>query len=83
MVSSMYHHVSLVKLKVHGAYVDYLEDGTLLASLPTDPEWCRPLMQRSQWFDLFDVGQRVEAFRCLWGIMSYLTRDTPETATSR
>lgn len=70
----MYHHVSLVRLRVHGAYMDYLADGILPNPLPADPKWCQPLMQRTQWFDLFNVAQRVEAFRCLWGIMCFLTR---------
>lgn len=80
MLSSMYHHVSIVKLKVHVAYVDYLEHGKLPDPLPADPTWCQPKMQRSQWFNFFDIPQRVEAFKCLWGVMSYLTRSTGEDA---
>ena len=33
-------------------------------------------MQRSEWFDLFDMEQRLEAFRGLWGVMAYLTRNS-------
>jgi len=80
MLSSMYHHVSIVKLRVHGAYIDYLTDGSLPSTLPSDPTWCQPSMQRSQWFNLFHIGQRVEAFRCLWGVMCYLTRSRAEDA---
>lgn len=80
MLSSMYHHVSIVKLRVHIGYVDYLETGKLPDPLPADIQWCQPAMQRSQWFDLFDIPQRVEAFKCLWGVMCYLTRSTSESA---
>ncbi|KAL1310966.1 hypothetical protein AAFC00_001186 [Neodothiora populina] len=79
MLSSMYHHVSVVKLRVHGAYIDYITDGRMPESLPEDPEWCRPVMQRSEWFDLFNRTQRVEAFRCLWGALCYLNRQPPTT----
>lgn len=74
MLSSMYHHVSIVKLRVHSAYIDYITDGTLREPVPADPQWCQPVLQRSQWFDLFDIKQRVEAFRCLWGVMCYSAR---------
>lgn len=78
----MYHHVSIVKLRVHGAYVDYITDGKVPDPLPEDPKWCQPAMVRSQWFDLFDIQQRVEAFRCLWGVMCYLTRQGPSRSGS-
>lgn len=72
----MHHHVSILKMRAHGAYIDYMTDGTLPESSTTDPNWGRPMMQRSPWFDMFSVEQRVEAFRCIWGIFCYLTRDT-------
>lgn len=73
----MYHHVSIVKLRVHGAYLDYVTDGVMPDDLPQDPQWCQPVMSRSQWFNLFDISQRVEAFRCLWGVMCFLSREVP------
>ncbi|CZT14062.1 uncharacterized protein RCC_00037 [Ramularia collo-cygni] len=75
MVSSLNHHISILKLRVHGAYVEYLQSETLPDPLPTDKDWCSPKLQRSQWFDLLDVGQRVEAFRALWGVIAYLMRE--------
>ena len=75
MVSSLNHHVSILKLTVHKAYVDALISGAMPDPIPEDAAWCKPKLQRSQWYDLFDLDQRVEAFRGLWGIMTYLTRD--------
>jgi hypothetical protein len=75
LVSSLNHHISILKLTAHGAYVDYLTSATVPHPLPEDAEWSVPKLQRTQWFDLFDVEQRVEAFRGLWGVMAYLTRD--------
>lgn len=76
MVSSLNHHLCFLKLSVHGAYMDYLESALLPNPLPSDPDWCKPKLQRSHWYDLFDRDQRVTAFKSLWAIMTYLTRDT-------
>lgn len=76
MVSSLNHHLAIVKLTVHEAYVDFFTSGFSPDPIPADIEWCRPRLQRTKWHDLFDVKDRVEAFRGLWGIMAYLTRDT-------
>jgi hypothetical protein len=82
LVSSLNHHLSIVKLTVHGAYMDYLTSATLPQSPPEDDQWCQPKLQRTEWFDLFDIKQRVEAFRGLWGVMAYLTRDVGQALKS-
>lgn len=76
MVSSMNHHVSIVKMTVHEAYTAYIADGELTAaqSPANEPDWCRPRIQRTRWYDLFDSDDRIEAFKRIWGIMEYLTR---------
>lgn len=74
MASSLNHHVSIVKFTVHSAYVDYWTTGVLPDPLPSDKDWCRPKIQRTRWFDLFDVEERKEVFVGLWEIMAYLTR---------
>ncbi|KAH0338564.1 hypothetical protein KCU81_g7599, partial [Aureobasidium melanogenum] len=74
VLSSMYYHVSILKLRVHGAYLDFVATGNFPEKIPEDKDWCHPVLQRSKWFDLFNVKDRIEAFRCLWGIMCYLTR---------
>lgn len=82
MVSSLNHHVCILKLTVHVAYIDYLVSGEMPESRPQEEEWYRPKLQRSQWYDLFAMEQRVEAYRALWGVMSYLTRE-PVVAEER
>ncbi|KAF3045159.1 hypothetical protein E8E12_010161 [Didymella heteroderae] len=74
MVSSLNHHVSLLKLHVHPAYLDYITHGKLPDNQPSDPNWCSPKLERTRWFDLFNVDDRTEAMRGLWGVMSYLLR---------
>ncbi|KAH9841254.1 hypothetical protein Tdes44962_MAKER07811 [Teratosphaeria destructans] len=75
MVSSLNHHICMVKLTVHAAYVDALATGAAPVPPPEDSDWCRPKLQRSKWFDLFDMDQRIDSFRGLWGIMAYLSRE--------
>jgi hypothetical protein len=74
MVSSLNHHISLLKLHVHSAYLDYLTNGTFPENQPLDPHWCSPTLQRTRWYDLFNVEDRTEAMRGLWGVLSYLLR---------
>ncbi|KAF2687834.1 hypothetical protein K458DRAFT_401271 [Lentithecium fluviatile CBS 122367] len=74
MVSSLNHHVSVLKLRVHPLYIQYLTEGTLPKDAPSDPSWCSPLLHRTRWFDLFDIEDRTEAMRGIWGITAYLMR---------
>ncbi|KAF2211285.1 hypothetical protein CERZMDRAFT_106504 [Cercospora zeae-maydis SCOH1-5] len=74
MVSSLNHHISIIKFTVHGAYLDYLETEKL-PDPTVDENWSRPRLQRTRWYDLLDVNDRIEAFRILWGITSYLFRN--------
>lgn len=73
-MSSLNHHVSLIKMVIHGAYIDYLTDGQMADSLPKDEAWSIPTLQRSPWFDLLDMDERLQALRGLWGIMTFLMR---------
>ncbi|EME42589.1 hypothetical protein DOTSEDRAFT_73433 [Dothistroma septosporum NZE10] len=76
MVSSLNRHISILKFTVHEAYLEYLETERPPSSpLPADKSWCSPRLERTQWYDLFDIQERVQAFRALWGVMAYLSRD--------
>lgn len=61
-------------MRVHPLYIQYLTDGKLPEEKSSDPAWCSPQVQRTRWFDLFDIEDRTEAMRGLWGIMAYLMR---------
>lgn len=74
MVSSIYHHISFLKLRVHRLYIDFLTEGKLPESQSSDPDWCKPTLQRTRWLDLFSIEDRCEAMRGFWGIMGYLMR---------
>ena len=76
MVSCLNHHLSILKMTVHTAYIDYLTSEVLPNPPPEDDNWCRPTMSRSPWFDMFEKSQRLDALRGLWGVIAYLTRET-------
>jgi hypothetical protein len=77
LVSSLNHHISILKMTVHSAYLEYLNTGIVPSMPPEDELWCAPQVQRSPWYDLFESEGRTEALRGLWGVMGYLAR-TPE-----
>ena len=74
MVSSLNHHISLLKLRIHPAYLEFITEGKLPVEMPRETDWCSPKLQRTKWFDLFNIEDRTEAMRGVWGIMSYLMR---------
>ncbi|KAL5116996.1 hypothetical protein ACEQ8H_005082 [Pleosporales sp. CAS-2024a] len=74
MVSSLNHHISVLRLRVHPLYLDFLTNGVLPAQAPPESDWCSPKLQRTRWFDLFNLDDRTEAMRGIWGVMSYLMR---------
>ncbi|KAJ9648790.1 hypothetical protein H2199_000703 [Coniosporium tulheliwenetii] len=78
LVSSLNHHISMLKLRVHAAYLDYLIEGTFPATRPSDPDWCSPQLSRTRWYDLFSVTDREEAMRVVWGVLAYLLRPEDE-----
>ena len=82
MVSSLNHHVRVLKLRVHRRYMQYITHGTLpdadadadAAAGDGAPAWMTPVLHRTRWFDLFDADDRVEAMRGIWGVVAYLMR---------
>lgn len=73
LVSALNHHISILKLSVHRDYLHYLRT----AEFPghqTDAKWSHPLVYRTRWYDLFNIEDRLDAFRLLWGVMGYLAR---------
>ncbi|KAF2402590.1 hypothetical protein EJ06DRAFT_580809 [Trichodelitschia bisporula] len=76
LVSSLNHHVCVLALRVHPLYLAYLTHGTLPDPRPVDDSWCRPVLTRSPWWDLFQAEERLEALRAIWGVVGYLSRVT-------
>ncbi|KAF2495167.1 hypothetical protein BU16DRAFT_618027 [Lophium mytilinum] len=82
MVSSLNHHVSILKLRVHPFYVQLLTNGVLPSDLPGDKLWASPVLHRTRWYDFFVVEDRIEVMRGLWGIMGYLMRQEESVDTT-
>ena len=74
MVSSLNHHISIVKLRVHSLYMQYITDGIVPDRDQSDSAWASPSLHRTRWYDLFNADDRAEAMRGIWGIVSYLMR---------
>jgi hypothetical protein len=74
MISSLNHHISVLKLRVHPLYAQFLLEGKLPDKIEAACAWASPVLNRTRWYDLFNVHDRVEAMRGLWGVMGYLMR---------
>ena len=78
MVSSVCHHIAVLRLRVHPKYLVWLADGASQALEQGSDN--RPLpwqvlrLQRTRWYDLFRAEDRMEAMEGLWGIIGWLMR---------
>ncbi|KAB2572104.1 hypothetical protein DBV05_g9260 [Lasiodiplodia theobromae] len=73
-VSSVNTHMALLHLRVHPAYVSWIETGELPSPLPADEDWCRPVLRRSRWYDFFNTEDRIEATKGLWMLFGWMAR---------
>lgn len=81
LVSSINHHISILHLRIHQRYIDYLPKPLAQSNISNAPQqsWYALEMKRSTWFDLLVTGDRVEAMRGIWAILGWQMRDmTPE-----
>jgi hypothetical protein len=86
LVSAMNHHVSLVRMRVHRQYLEWIGEGKMPAAGATaeskiekeDEGWESPVVTRTRWWDLFNREDRMEAVRAVWGVLSYLMRGVEE-----
>ena len=79
LVSSLNHHVSIVRTRVPTKLLDTL-DGKA-----TEGGWERMVMWRSKWYDLYLKDERIQAMRLVWGMMAWLMRkiDDPPSAEGK
>lgn len=70
MVSCVNHHISILRLRVHEKYLDYITNG----GNPRGESWFELPMERSRWYDLFKPEDRKEAMHGIWGVIGYLMR---------
>jgi hypothetical protein len=79
VVSSVFHHVSVLRVRVPERLLDILGGDSQQQQSHSDagnvPEWGELEMWRSQWFDLFLVKERLEALRLVWGMTAWMMRN--------
>lgn len=71
VISSLYHHVSLLRVRVPDTLL------AVLAGEIPDPGLearGRVGVWRTRWYDLFVAQDRVDAMKALWGVMAYAMR---------
>ncbi|OIW26820.1 hypothetical protein CONLIGDRAFT_635073 [Coniochaeta ligniaria NRRL 30616] len=79
VVSSLFHHISVLRVRVPDRLLEALEGGVYDAGEEERKRsWGRLEVWRSKWYDFFLVEDRVEAMRLVWGMMAYLMREEEE-----
>lgn len=79
VVSSLFHHISVLRVRVPDRLLEVLEGaGDDGGEEGTRRSWGGLEVWRSNWYDFFLVEDRVEAMRLVWGIMAFLMRKQEE-----
>lgn len=74
MISSLFHHVSFLRMDIDPVHLDFITFKTALPEETTRNGWHKPQIYRTKWYNLLDADDRVEAFRGLWGLISFQMR---------
>ncbi|KAF5022871.1 hypothetical protein F66182_5063 [Fusarium sp. NRRL 66182] len=72
VVSSLFHHVSILRVRVPNRLLEALEGVRDLDTAKRS--WGKVEAWRSPWYDLFDTKQRLAAMKLVWGMMAYQMR---------
>ena len=72
-LSCVNHHVALLKVRVSKRYLRWLEGKETKPKEMTEADILQ--LQRSKYYDLFNVAERTEFFEALWRVMCWLMRD--------
>lgn len=87
MISSINHHVSIVHLRVHRRYLDYIThgksdfhegSGSRSSEQEQEQPWHTLSLRRTRWYDLMKAEERLEAFEGVWRVFHYLMRNNPD-----
>ena len=90
VVSSLFHHMSIVRIRVPDRLLEVLEGKQLQSPAAVDDEvtkaslWGGKLeVRRSKWFDFFKADERIEAMKLVWSMMAWLMRSEEEKGTEK
>ncbi|KAK2762682.1 hypothetical protein FQN54_000856 [Arachnomyces sp. PD_36] len=77
MISSINHHISILHLRVHPRYLQWLAGGddssTQDTPSPSEP-WQKLELRRTKWFDLLKAEDRLQALDGIWGLFEWMMR---------
>lgn len=76
VVSSLFHHVSILRVRVPDRLLEVLEGAEDAAG--DTRSWGELEVRRSPWYDLFVIEQRSQAMKLVWAMMSWTMRQTEE-----
>lgn len=83
MVTSVNHHVALIRMRVSSEYLEWIESGQEVADEgAVDPNMKKNVLhiERSTWYDMFDVAARSKFLIALWRLMCWLNREHVDPA---
>jgi hypothetical protein len=78
VVSALFHHVSLLRIRVPDRLLEVLDgaqdkdDGVR--------SWGQLKIWRSPWYDFFKIDDRLAAMQLFWAMMTYLMRKDDQSA---
>jgi len=79
LLSAVNHHLCLMRLSVHESYLEWLETGKTVHPDETMSEGQRQpqvlYVSRSNWYNLFDIGDRKELLTGIWRVLCWVNRD--------
>lgn len=78
VVSALYHHISIVRVRVPDQLMAVLEGCAEREFENGKRSWGKLEVRRSKWFDLFKPDDRVEAMKLVWCMMNWLMRAVPK-----
>jgi hypothetical protein len=81
LVSSMNHHISILRMRVSHRYLAWLQSGSGVDESFSSEKSLEALgnagvlrLWRTKWYDLFDPGERVEAQKGIFQVMGWLMK---------
>ncbi|KAK1774038.1 hypothetical protein QBC45DRAFT_55277 [Copromyces sp. CBS 386.78] len=78
VVSALYHHISIVRVRVPDQLMAVLEGRAEHEFENGKRSWGKLEVRRSKWFDLFKPEDRVDAMKLVWCMMNWLMRAVPK-----
>ncbi|KAK4184456.1 hypothetical protein QBC35DRAFT_505928 [Podospora australis] len=78
VVSMLFHHISVVRVRVPDQLLSVLEGNITDVDAKGDRSWGKLEVRRSPWFDLFLVEDRLKAMQLLWALLGWMMRGDDE-----